>query len=201
MKQASLFAAEAATPEGFRYMPDAVSADEEAKLHTIFKDLPFEPFQFHQYQGLRRIVSFGFRYDYGARRVRRSDPLPPSLLNLRNKAGELAGCAVEDLSQALVTEYAKGAGIGWHRDKSEFEKVVAFSFAGPALLRFRRKDGERWERRTVRVEPRSAYVLEGAARSEWQHSIPAVEELRYSVTFRNFVRGISQRGGPDITRE
>jgi alkylated DNA repair dioxygenase AlkB len=31
---------------------------------------------------------------------------------------------------------------------------------------------------------RSGYVLAGAARWVWQHSIPPVKELRYSVTYR-----------------
>ncbi len=34
------------------------------------------------------------------------------------------------------------------------------------------------------LERRSGYVLSGAARSVWQHSIPAVAQERYSVTFR-----------------
>ena len=36
----------------------------------------------------------------------------------------------------------------------------------------------------VLAEPRSAYLLRGPSRTEWEHSIPPVDELRYSVTFR-----------------
>jgi alkylated DNA repair dioxygenase AlkB len=103
------------------------------------------------------------------------------------RAGQIAGIDPTDLRQALVTEYTEGAGIGWHRDKPAFDKVTAFSFCGEAMVRFRRKEGTGWQPKNVRVAPRSAYVLEGAARSEWEHSIPAVSGLRYSVTFRNFV--------------
>ena len=35
------------------------------------------------------------------------------------------------------------------------------------------------------VEPRSAYLLRGPSRTEWEHSIPAVDALRYSITFRS----------------
>jgi hypothetical protein len=35
------------------------------------------------------------------------------------------------------------------------------------------------------IEPRSAYFLSGPARWEWEHSIPPLEQLRYSLTFRN----------------
>jgi alkylated DNA repair dioxygenase AlkB len=119
--------------------------------------------------------------------VRDAEPLPAFLEGLRAKAGPIAQLDPGDLRQALVTEYAQGAGIGWHRDKPAFDKVVAFSLGGDAMLRFRRKAGTGWQRKNLRVEPRSAYVLDGAARSEWEHSIPAVAGLRYSVTFRNFV--------------
>jgi alkylated DNA repair dioxygenase AlkB len=90
----------------------------------------------------------------------------------------------------LVTEYGPGAGIGWHRDKSVFGETVGVSLLSPCVLRLRRKAGEKkWERANVQVEPRSAYLLSGAARSEWEHSIPPVEALRYSVTFRSLREG------------
>jgi alkylated DNA repair dioxygenase AlkB len=91
----------------------------------------------------------------------------------------------ESLQQILVTEYPPGAPIGWHRDKPMFQDVVAISFLAPCLLRLRRRVGNRWERRSLEIMPRSAYVLSGAVRNEWEHSIPPVSALRYSVTFRS----------------
>jgi len=85
----------------------------------------------------------------------------------------------------LVTEYGAGAGIGWHRDKAVFGEVVGISLLAPCTFRLRRKAGDGWERAAIVAEPRSAYLLSGAARSEWEHSIPAVATTRYSVTFRN----------------
>ncbi len=111
--------------------------------------------------------------------------MPEFLLPLRERAAEVAGLAPESLQQVLVTEYAPGAPIGWHRDKPVFQDVVAISFLAPCLLRFRRRLRDGWERRSLDVMPRSAYVLSGAARTEWEHSIPPVSALRYSVTFRN----------------
>jgi alkylated DNA repair dioxygenase AlkB len=93
------------------------------------------------------------------------------------------------LEQILVTEYAPGASIGWHRDKPMFEDVIAISLLAPCILRFRRKQGDGWERASVGIGPRSAYRLRGPARREWEHSIPPLARLRYSVTFRNFVEG------------
>ena len=91
----------------------------------------------------------------------------------------------ERLQQALVTEYEPGAAIGWHRDKPVYGQIIGVSLLSPANFRLRRKVGSHWERASLIVEPRSIYVLDGAARSEWEHSIPGVDALRYSITFRN----------------
>jgi alkylated DNA repair dioxygenase AlkB len=173
-------------PPGFAYGEAIISAAEEAGAVAEFRQLPFEPFQFHQYIGNRRIVSFGWRYDYAGRALRPSDPIPAFLLPLREKAARFAGIAAEELRQIMVTEYAPGAGIGWHRDKPMFQDVVALSFVSACRLRLRRREGEGWQRFSRTVTPRSAYMLRGAARREWEHSVPALKTLRYSVTFRNF---------------
>lgn len=172
-------------PEGFVYREEVISAEEERSVAERFALLPFAPFEFHGFLGRRRVVSFGWRYDYAGRQIRSSAPLPEFLLPLRERAAEVAGLAADGLQQVLVTEYAPGAPIGWHRDKPEFQDVVAISFLAPCLLRFRRRLGAGWERRSLDVMPRSAYVLRGAARSEWEHSIPPLSALRYSVTFRS----------------
>jgi len=172
-------------PEGFVYRDRVISTDEERHFTRHFALLPFAPFAFHGFQGRRRVVSFGWRYDYAWRQIRPSAELPAFLLPLRERAAEVAGLAAESLQQVLVTEYAAGAPIGWHRDKPEFQDVVAISFLAPCLLRFRRRLRDGWERRPLEVMPRSAYALRGAARSEWEHSIPPLSALRYSVTFRN----------------
>ena len=41
------------------------------------------------------------------------------------------------------------------------------------------------QRVKILAEPCFAYHLTGPARHEWQHSIPSVTELRYSITFRS----------------
>jgi alkylated DNA repair dioxygenase AlkB len=75
--------------------------------------------------------------------------------------------------------------IGWHRDKGVFGDVISISLLSPCAFRLGRKADSGWERYLLTVEPCSAYLLRGAARTEWEHSIPAVETLRYSITFRN----------------
>jgi alkylated DNA repair dioxygenase AlkB len=190
MSQPGLFEPQlsaSAPPKGFAYRPDAFSAAEERSWLESLQALPFKPFEFHGYLGKRRIVSFGWRYDYAGRALRESAPMPAFLLPLRERAAAMAGLPVGNLQQALVTEYDAGVTIGWHRDKPMFEDVVALSFLSPCRLRLRRKRGSAWQRWAGAIAPRSLYRLSGAARHDWEHSIPPVDSRRYSVTFRTFV--------------
>ncbi len=171
-------------PEGFVYRPDLISEAEEAELLGHVRRLAFAPFEFHGYTGKRRTVSFGRRYDFTARTVRDADELPDFLLPLREKAARFAGLAPAALVQTLVIEYDVGAPIGWHRDKPEFGTVIGVSLLAPCTFRLRRKAGGKFERRTLTLAPRSAYILSGPVRDEWEHSIPEVDALRDSVTFR-----------------
>jgi alkylated DNA repair dioxygenase AlkB len=74
--------------------------------------------------------------------------------------------------------------MGWHVDRPMFGDVVGVSLLAPARLRFRRRRGIGWDRFTLRPEPRSAYILGGEARHDWEHSVAPVETMRYSITFR-----------------
>jgi len=176
----------AGLPEGFRYEPELIGPAEEAALLARVSELPFREFEFHGYTGRRRVVSFGWHYDFSGRRLLKADDIPDFLLALRTAAAAFAGMEPEALRHVLVTEYGPGAAIGWHRDKAVFGETVGVSLLSPCVLRLRRKVGERrWERANVTAEPRSAYLLSGPARDVWQHSIPPVGTLRYSITFRN----------------
>jgi alkylated DNA repair dioxygenase AlkB len=177
-----------ALPEGLRYEADLIDAREESRLVAEFRELDFNPFQFHGFTGKRRVVYYGWRYDFDGGGLKRTDPIPPFLLPTRAMAAAFAGRDASALEQALITEYAPGATIGWHRDRPVFGDVVGISLNTACNFRLRRKMGKTWERRAFIVEPRSAYLLSGAARDEWEHSIPALAALRYSITFRTLRR-------------
>jgi alkylated DNA repair dioxygenase AlkB len=179
-------AAGPALPEGFRYQPDVISAEQEQALLERFRELPFREFEFHGYVGKRRVVSYGWKYDFSERSLKKAEDLPSWLLPVRETAARFAGLAPEQLQQALVTEYDVGAAIGWHKDKAVFGDVIGISLVSSSRFRFRRKMGKTWERASLIAEPRSAYLLRGPSRTEWEHSIPAVDALRYSITFRTF---------------
>ncbi len=184
-EQDDLFGAPPLVPEGLIYRRDLITADEEQALMDRIADLPFAPFQFHGFEGKRRTVSFGRHYRFeGAGALEEAAPMPDWLDPVRARAAALAGVGPDQLVHALVIEYAPGAGIGWHRDRPVFGDVVGVSLGSAAPLRFRRKVGERWQRFALTAEPRSAYLLTGPAREEWEHSILAVPDLRYSITFR-----------------
>jgi alkylated DNA repair dioxygenase AlkB len=171
-------------PSGLVYAPGFVDAGEESALADRIAGLPFKPFEFHGFTGNRRTVSFGMHYAFDGSGLSEAEPIPDWLQPLRARAAALAGHEAEAFVHALVIEYAPGAGIGWHRDRPVFGDVAGISLLAPAPLRFRRKAGSRWERFTLTAEPRSAYLLRGEARHEWEHSIPPLETLRYSVTLR-----------------
>ena len=186
--QADLFGAAApARPEGFRYQADLIDEAEEQAIAGNLRALPFQPFEFHGFLGKRRVVSFGWRYVFDGSGLERAEPMPGFLLPLRERAAAFAGIEAQRLEHVLLTEYEEGATIGWHRDRSVFGDVIGISLLSPARLRFRRKDGAKWLRANIYAAPRSAYLLTGPARTEWEHSIPAVESLRYSITFRTLV--------------
>jgi alkylated DNA repair dioxygenase AlkB len=183
-----LFGAPPALPEGFRYQPEILSKALERELVHQLGTLPFEAFEFHGYTGKRRVVSFGLQYDFTGEELKERPPAPDFLLPVRDIAAHFAGLEPADFHHILVTEYSPGSAIGWHRDKDVFEDVVGFSLLSSCHFRFRKKVGRKWERASIIAEPRSAYLMRGPSRTEWEHSIPGVESLRYSITLRNLRR-------------
>jgi len=171
-------------PAGFHYRPDLIDEAEEATLVKRLGALPFEPFDFHGHMANRHVVGFGLRYDYGRRAVIEAPSIPDWLTPLREKVGAFAGRPADAFVQVLINEYCPGAGIGWHKDRPHFDEVVGVSLLAPCTFRFRRKAVEAWDRQSVIVERRSAYMLFGASRNVWEHSISPLDRHRYSVTFR-----------------
>jgi len=188
--QPALFDLEPSFPDGFIYREDVISPAMEAELIERARDLPLKPFEFHGHLGNRRVTSFGWRYDFGARRVESAEPIPDFLMAPREVAAAIASRSPEDFQQVLITEYPPGAGIGWHKDKASFGEVVGLSLASACTLRFRKAEGRGWIRRSVDLSPRSAYLLSGPARRAWEHSIPPVTVARYSITFRTLAEGM-----------
>ena len=169
---------------GFKYEPDFLSIADEARLLDEIRGLEFHEIRMRGVTAKRRVIQYGWHYSFESFKLTEAAALPGFLIPVRERAAELAGLQSEVLSEALLTEYQAGAAIGWHRDAPPFDVVIGISLLAPARFRFRRGEVRAWETKEIVLEPRSAYVLTGPARSQWQHSIPPMKQLRYSITFR-----------------
>lgn len=175
---------------GLAYCEELVGPEEEAGLVRAIEAVELLPFKFQGWEGKRLTRTFGWRYDFDDRSFAPAGPLPGWLLPLRDKAASFGGLDPGDFVHALVTRYDPGAGIGWHRDRPQFGTVVGVTLAGSATLRFRQRTPSGFRRASLELAPRSAYLLSGEAREQWEHGIAAHDELRYSITFRT----LSERG-------
>lgn len=174
-------------PEGMRFEEDFLSREEEAGLTAIIERLPLANMKYQQYEALRRVVSYGGQYDFTAQRLNAAEPLPAWLDPLRRRAGAWAGIAPQAFTQALVAEYQPGTPLGWHRDVPDFEDIVGISLGSDAVIRFRPYPHEKGRRGGVlkmTLPPRSVYLLRGASRWAWQHTVSPTRALRYSITLR-----------------
>lgn len=184
-RQGGLFDAPSVLPEGLVYQPGFLSEAEESAALEGIRALDLREAQYKEYTARRRIASFGAGYDFDANELTPAPALAPFLLPLRGRIAAWTGLPAEEFGYALVAEYRPGTQLGWHRDVPQFERVVGLSLAGAARMRLRpfpprKGDPILW----LPLEPRSAYLLQGESRWAWQHSIPTVRELRYSITFR-----------------
>jgi alkylated DNA repair dioxygenase AlkB len=182
-------------PRGFRYQEEAISEQEQTDLVTAIQSLDLKPFEFHGYIGNRRVINFGFKYDFTRRFVEKADGIPQFLHELLGRAAGFAGNNQDAFQQVGINEYQVGAGIGWHKDKPEFGIIVGVSLLAPATMRFRKKENGNWVRVSQTLKPRSIYLLSGEARTEWEHSVPPLDSLRYAITFRTLADKFSSKAG------
>jgi alkylated DNA repair dioxygenase AlkB len=181
-------------PAGFHHREDFITAGEESALAGEIQRVEFADFEMRGVVARRRVAFFGRSYDAGRAST---PPLPDFLLPLRVRVAEWAGVDAEAFAMALINEYRPGAPIGWHRDAPQYAIVAGISLLSTCRMRFRpyvsptasaRAKTEGGARRTMTheiiLEPRSAYLMTGESRSAYEHHIPAVTTLRYSITFR-----------------
>jgi alkylated DNA repair protein (DNA oxidative demethylase) len=171
---------------GLGTRPELLTLTEERALIAAIDAVELAPFRFQQWTGKRLTHSFGWQYDFQSGELGKGEPMPDWLLPIRDRAASAAGLAPDALVQALLLRYDPGAGIGWHRDRPIYDQVVGISLGAPATMRFRRRDGERWRRINVPLEPRGLYHLSGEVRHDWEHSIAPIDQTRWSITFRSF---------------
>ena len=194
--QSALFDAQLALPAGLIYQPEFLTPAEESALLAQIMLLPLHEARFQQYTARRRVVRFGegdYPASYGAAAEEANPrrPFPEFLIPLRCKVAQWRGLAETAFAHALVTEYQPGTPIGWHSDAPYFDIVVGISLAAAARMRFRPYAAKTDRKAAIAVElaPRSVYVMQGDIRWHWQHHLPPVKQLRYSITFRTLREG------------
>ena len=179
-------------PAGFFYQEHFISPAEETQLVEHIQQIAFANFEMRGVVAKRRVAFFGHSYDQSLGPER---PIPSFLIDLRTRSADWARVDAEAFVMALINEYRPGAPIGWHRDAPQYGIVAGISLLSPCRMKFRpyvspsvqSAGPDRSPRKTtheIELMPRSGYVMTGAARQEFEHSIPPVEALRYSITFR-----------------
>jgi alkylated DNA repair protein (DNA oxidative demethylase) len=171
---------------GLDYREELITEAEERELTEHLMALDLAPFRFQGWLGNRKTKSFGWRYDFDDASFTRTEPIPDWLGPLRGKAAAFARVDPADFAHVLLARYDPDAGIGWHRDRDVFDQVVGISLASPAKLRFRQRTASGFRRASLEVAPRSAYLLSGESRWDWEHRITPGDQLRFSITFRAF---------------
>ena len=184
MRHDTLFDLAPEWPDGFRFAAEVITPAEEAALIEAMTGLPFRNVVMRGVPSKRRIVQFGHYYSFQSRALTPADPIPDYLLELRRQVAPIAAVAPGELSEALVTEYAPGAAIGWHRDAPPFGVIIGVSLAGQCTMRMKRMAPPQGKPIAIDLPPRSVYVFSGPARADWLHSIPPTRALRYSITYR-----------------
>jgi DNA oxidative demethylase len=179
-------------PEGFEYRPDFLTIDEEQGLLAHIEQIEFSKVEMRGGVARRLTAHYGYTYGYERRRGEPGEPIPEFLLPARARVAEWSGVKEAEWVEALITDYPEGAPIGWHRDAPMFGDVAGISLSASCRMKFRPyvspKDapqaGVRRTTHEIELAPRSAYLIRGVARRDFEHSIPPVQGRRYSITFR-----------------
>jgi alkylated DNA repair dioxygenase AlkB len=177
-------------PQGFRYAADFLTGAEEAALLQHIRNIALKPMIFQGFEAKRKTESFGYDYSFDNRRLSKGKDIPVFFEPLLRRVAAFLGINAADIAELLLTEYPPGAVINWHRDAPPFKTIIGISLLEDCVFKFRPHDKAQQTRKSVISLPvarRSLYVIDGPARSDWQHSIAPVKATRYSITLRTLI--------------
>ena len=173
-------------PPGFHYREDFITDADERVLLDAIADVGFADFEMRGVVARRRVAFFGQSYDRAV-----AGPLPAFLLPLRAHIARWSGIDSDAFGMALINEYRPGTPIGWHRDAPQYDIVAGISLLSACRMKFRPyrssstpTSPRRSATHEIMLDRRSAYLMTGESRQSYEHHIPPVAQLRYSVTFR-----------------
>jgi alkylated DNA repair dioxygenase AlkB len=184
------------TPPGLKIAYEVISCEEERQLIRLIEAAglrypPYDP------GNLRSSASFGWKYDFANDCFAACPVRPEGFGRVEETAAEFAGVRPGDFAECLLNRYEPGAIIQPHLDKPVWEHVVGVSLGGETTMNFRKAAEAGYEHAHVALPPRSIYLLRGAARHEFEHSLPPSKETRWSITFRTLsLEGLRQQALP-----
>lgn len=173
-------------PNGLVYRPDFITEDEEAVLLAMIESCGLAHMKY-DIKDIGESVMTRRRAAWFSERS--SGVLPRWLHPLRGRIAKWLDVPKQRLTSALINEYTPGTGMGWHRDNEDIEHVVGVSLGAWCTMGFRpytlnRKEDVEW----LELERRSAYIMQGSVRWDYQHRVMPVKGTRYSITFRTVPR-------------
>lgn len=183
----SLFHAERTLPEGFFYYENFINKKEEENLLEVISKTNLHPLIFQGYEAKRKVVSYGYDWSFEKRVLSKGKEIPSEYDFLLQRVANHISISKKGIAELLVTKYPVGAVINWHRDAPPFDMVVGISLLSDCIFKLRPYEKAKQNRKSIISIPlkqRSLYIMQGVARSEWEHSIAAVKQLRYSITLR-----------------
>lgn len=174
-------------PPGFHYFPGFLTEAEELELVRLIQTYPLKNMIFQGFEARRKVMSFGHDYHFDTRKLTRGTPIPAEFKPVISKAAVALNMPSEKFAKVLLTEYAIGTVINWHRDAPPFEKIAGISLLSDCTFKLRPYDKKLQDRKEIKkitVQRRSLYLMENEARNDWEHSIAPVTDPRYSITIR-----------------
>jgi alkylated DNA repair dioxygenase AlkB len=183
----TLFPVDTIYPEGFSYQPAFITIDEEADLLSAISHFDLHTFHFQGYQAKRKVASFGHDWSFEKRVLSKGKDIPRIFFPVIDKVASHIKVKREEIGELLLTEYPAGSVINWHRDAPPFDLIAGISLKTDCIFKLRPHEKERQSRGSIISLPvarRSLYIMQGASRTDWQHSIAPVKDVRYSITLR-----------------
>ena len=183
----TLFAIETVFPEGFSYYPDFITKEEEQYLLQAIAQTELHTFLFQGYEAKRKVASFGYDWSFEKRTLSKGKAIPAVFDFLLQKVAHHLSISKDAFAELLVTQYPPGSVINWHRDAPPFDIIAGISLLSDCTFKLRPHDKTKQNRNTIisfPVQQRSLYIMQGPARSDWQHSTAPVKQMRYSITLR-----------------
>jgi alkylated DNA repair dioxygenase AlkB len=183
----TLFPVEPGFPPGFHYYPGFITESEERKLLDAIAHTELHSFHFQGYEAKRKVASFGYDWSFEKRALSKGKEIPASFSWVIEKVAGFMDITPDHFAELLVTEYPVGSVINWHRDAPPFDIIVGISLHTDCVFKLRLQEKAKQNRKSViafTAQRRSMYIIQGTARTEWQHSTSPVKEVRYSITLR-----------------